>query len=177
MPHNLLLTGLPGCGKTTVVEKVVAALPSDTAGGFVTHELREGGRRVGFEVHTLDGRHATLAHVSIRSRHRVGRYRVDVRAFEEVGVRALEEALAARRLIVIDEIGKMELFSEHFRQAVLNALDAAQPMLATITYRPHPWCDRIKAREDLEIWTVTRSNRDVLPDRVLDWLRGQAPTL
>ncbi|HEY65869.1 MAG TPA: NTPase [Caldilineae bacterium] len=172
MPYNLLLTGLPGCGKTTVVEKVVAALPSDAAGGFVTHELREGGRRVGFEVRTLDGRRATLAHVSIRSRHRVGRYGVDVQAFEEVGVRALEDTLAARRLIVIDEIGKMELFSERFRQAVLNALDASLPVLATITYRPHPWCDQIKEREDVEVWTVTQSNRDALPRQVLDWLRN-----
>ncbi len=177
MSHNLLLTGLPGCGKTTVVEKVVAALPSGAAGGFVTYELREGDRRVGFEVCTLDGRRAVLAHVNIRSRHRVGRYGVDVEAFEEVGVQALEEALVARRLIVIDEIGKMELFSERFRQAVVEALDAAQPVLATITYRPHPWCDRIKAREDVEVWTVTQGNRDALPDRVLDWLRGRTPML
>jgi nucleoside-triphosphatase len=170
MPYNLLLAGLPGCGKTTVVEKVVAVLPSGAAGGFLTRELRQGKVRVGFEVRTLTGESAVLAHVDITSRHRVGRYGVDVAAFERVGVIALEEAVAAGHLVIVDEIGKMELFSERFRRTVLAVLDGPSPVLATITARPHPWCDQIKARPDVELWTVTLQNRDALPKRVLDWL-------
>ncbi len=170
MPCNLLLTGPPGCGKTTVIEKVVTALPSGAAGGFLTRELRQRRERVGFEVRTLAGESAVLAHVDMASRHRVGRYGVDVAAFERVGVAALEEAIAAGRLVIVDEIGKMELLSERFRRALLAALDGPNSLLATISARPHPWCDQIKARPDVELWTVTLQNRDALPKRVLEWL-------
>ena len=176
MADNLLLTGPPGCGKTTVVERVVAMLPSEAAGGFLTRELREGRRRVGFEVRTLDGERAVLAHVGLRSRFRVGRYGVDLASFERVGVAALERAIAAGRLIVVDEIGKMELFSERFRRAVLAALEAALPVLATIALRSHPWCDAVKARPDVELWEVTPENRDELPDRALAWLQARGVT-
>ncbi len=180
MSKNLLLTGPPGCGKTTIIEKVVAALPPEVAGGFLTRELRRGKGRVGFEVRTLAGGSVTLAHTDISSRHRVGRYGVDVAAFERVGVAALEEAVAAGRLVIVDEIGKMELFSERFCCAVLAALDGPSPVLATITARPHLWCDQIKARPDVELWTVTFQSRDALPKRVLDWLQAcsaSIPTL
>lgn len=172
MPNNLLLTGPPGCGKTTLIERVVAALPRGAAGGFVTHELRRDGRRVGFEVRTLDGRSAVLAHVELRSSQRVGRYGVDVSSFERTGVRALQDALAAGQVIVIDEIGSMELFSARFRRSVIEALDAPNPVIATIRLRPEPFCDALKRRPDVELWHVTLANRDVLPDQVVAWLNS-----
>ncbi|MCS7222557.1 MAG: NTPase [Anaerolineae bacterium] len=173
MPANLLLTGAPGCGKTTIIEKVVSALPWGMAGGFFTRELRQGRGRIGFEVCTLTGERAVLAHVDIVSRHRVGRYGIDVATFERVGVAALERAIAAGLWVIVDEIGKMELFSERFRRALIAALDGPIPVLATISARPHPWCDQIKARLDVELWTVTPQNRDALPRRALEWLSAR----
>ena len=92
MGHALLVTGAPGVGKTTLIRTVVAALPR-RFGGFVTEEIREEGRRVGFRVRSLDGAEAVLAHVRGVRGPRVGRFQVDVAGFERIGVTALEAAM------------------------------------------------------------------------------------
>ena len=173
----VLLTGLPGCGKTTLIRRAVADLGVPAA-GFYTEEIRSpstgsgqaAGRREGFALVTLDGRRATLASVRIRGPHRVSRYGVDVEALESVGLPALEEAAGAK-LLVVDEIGKMELFSQRFREAVLRALDTGGPVLATIMLSRHPFADALKARNDVRLTHVTPENRERALGEVVSALR------
>ncbi|MBS1253597.1 MAG: Nucleoside-triphosphatase THEP1 [Anaerolineales bacterium] len=166
MPKAILLTGRPGVGKTTVVRRVVERL-GQPAGGFYTRELREGGRRVGFEIVTLGGQTATLSHVDIESRQRVSKYGVDVAALDRVGVPGIRRAVKTDALVVVDEIGKMELFSDAFKQAVLDALESESSILGTITQGRHPWANRIKQRDDVEVLKVTVQNRDALVDQLV----------
>jgi nucleoside-triphosphatase len=156
-------------GKTTVIKKVVETL-GDQAGGFYTEEIRGAdGRRRGFRLVTLEGDEAVMAHVDLRceGRPRVSRYGVDVDAIREVGVSALRRAMAAHQLIVVDEIGRMELFCEPFREAMSAAMDGRNPVLATVMRGSHPWVDQLKARQQVEIWRVTMHNRDRMPESVL----------
>jgi nucleoside-triphosphatase len=170
----LLLTGRPGVGKTTVIRKVTAHLGS-CAGGFVTEEIRQQGRRTGFRLIALDGSEGILASVNIESPYRVGRYGVHLQDLECVGVRALRRALRQTQvtLVVVDEIGKMELFSLAFREAVESAFSSPKPVLATVMAASHPWVDVIKARADVTLIEVTLANRQALPDRILRWLQGR----
>jgi nucleoside-triphosphatase len=171
MARTLFLTGRPGVGKTTVIKAVAQAL-GDGADGFYTEEVRHQGQRQGFQLVVLRrGERATLAHVSLKGRGRplVGRYGVDVVALDRVGVAALERAIAQSRVILIDEIGKMELFSQAFKEAVLAAMNGHAPVIATVMARAHPWVDPLKARPDVELWHVTVENRDLMPARVLNW--------
>jgi nucleoside-triphosphatase len=158
---DTLLTGVPGCGKTTLVERIAARL-GERAGGFVTRELREGGRRVGFRIRTLDGEEGVLAHVDHPSERRVGRYGVRTDELERVAVPAVRRAVREGRVVVIDEIGKMELFSRAFREAVVEALDSPSRVLATIHARRDPFTEEIRARPDVVLVEVTRRNRDRL---------------
>jgi nucleoside-triphosphatase len=105
MTKKVLLTGRPGCGKTTLIKRVVdeVAVP---AGGFYTEEVRESGQRVGFKMITLDDQESLLAHVDFKTQQRVGKYGLDLSALETVGVAALREAMRARQLVVLDEIGQ-----------------------------------------------------------------------
>ncbi len=168
---KILVTGRPGCGKTTLVEKVARRFAAE-AGGFLTREMRdEKGVRLGFRIVTLDGRTATLAHVGFPSRVRVGRYGVDLEALENVAVAALREALRSKRLVVVDEIGKMEMASEGFRSAVLEALDSPCAVLATIHAHRHPFTDAVKARRDVRLAELTPANRDRLAEAIEGWLR------
>ncbi len=161
MPANLLLTGRPGVGKTTLVRQVLEKLSDIPAAGFYTSEIRSGGRRLGFRVVTLDGQEAVLAHVETRSHYRVSRYGVDIVAFEEVALPSLTPGSHAC-LVVIDEIGKMECFSRAFREAVVRVLDADSPVLATVALQGDRFIERLKSREDVELIEITPANRDHL---------------
>jgi nucleoside-triphosphatase len=165
----LLLTGAPGTGKTTIMQKVAAALPDKRIRGFLTGEIRRSGQRVGFDLTTFSGGRAVLAHVDIASRHRVGRYGVDVAALEEIAgdALALDEET---EVYLVDEIGKMECFSPGFRKAVLRLLDSGRPLIATVARRGAGFIAEVKAREDVETWEATRRNRDRMPERIVGWM-------
>lgn len=175
MARNILVTGRPGAGKTTLVQKVIAAgIP--LAGGFVTEEVRQGGRRAGFRVEDLrSGVEGALAHVSRKGRPRVGKYGVDVASFDRVGVGALRDAAGRPGCIVIDEIGKMELCSSAFREAVTAALDCDAPVLATIPIYRLGFVDQLRARQDVLLIEITHSNREALVGRLAELLGGGTP--
>ena len=157
MKRVYLLTGKPGTGKTSLIKQVVAELKGE-AGGFYTEEIRSQGMRLGFKLVTLDGYEAILAHVNIPSRYRVSRYGVDIDSLDRVGVFALRQANKQCDLIVVDEIGKMELFSASFREAVLEIISSGKRVLGTIMLAPNPWADAIKRQPQVNLIEVTRTN-------------------
>ncbi len=169
MGHTLLFTGQPGAGKTTLVKKLAQSLGSQ-AGGFYTQELRGQGGRQGFELVTLAGKQALLAHTKIRGPHRVGRYGVDIAAIDRVGVAAIRQALDQRQIVVIDEIGKMELFSSAFQGIVLKAMSSPCLVVATVMSRPHAWINALKAMPQVVLWQVTSANREALLTQAIGWL-------
>lgn len=162
---NIFIYGKPGIGKTTLIKRVCSKLSE--VGGFFTEEIREGRTRVGFRVESFDGAEGILSHVSIQSRFKVGKYGVDVEAFEKIGVASIEQALKNNKLIVIDEIGKMELFSERFKEVVKKALDSPQNVLATVPFYSIPFVDSLKMRRDVRLFEVTFKNRDSLEAEIL----------
>ena len=171
MKKAYLLTGEPGCGKTTIIKETLSRT-NKSAGGFYAEEIRSQGTRQGFKIVTLDGRSAVLSHVDVRSPHRVSKYGVDTENIDRVAVPAIEEAKQNKDIVVIDEIGKMELFSLSFQDAVLEALNSEKKVLGTIMLASHPWADKIKQRPDVEILKVTRFNRSEVLDTVLAWLKA-----
>jgi nucleoside-triphosphatase len=169
MRRALLLTGKPGTGKTALIKEALA-VAKVKGGGFYTEEIRAGGMRQGFKLVTLDGQEATLAHVGISSPHQVSKYRVDTDSLNKVGVYVLRQALKESDLIVIDEIGKMELLSPQFREAVTLAISSGKRVLGTIMLNPHPFADEIKRHPEVETLVVTRDNRTEVMRKVLNWL-------
>ena len=161
MKPKVLLTGRPGCGKTTLIKRLVneLALP---AGGFYTEEIRQCSRRVGFKIVTLEGEEAVLAHVDFNTTQRVGKYRLDLGVLESIGSEAICTAVRARQLVVIDEIGPMEIRSPVFCDVVNDALDSGEPILGTITVRSFPFTNAIKKRHDVTLIEVRPNNREQL---------------
>jgi nucleoside-triphosphatase len=167
MTMRILLEGRNGSGKTTVATRLAELLRDRGVDvrGFVTQEVREGGRRVGFEVESVGGDRARLAHVSFAGPPRVGRYGVDLEAFERVALPSLAET-PRRGVVLIDELGKMELASKRFREAVTLVLDMPVDVVATVHVSRDPFTDGLKRRPDIERARVTRDSRDELPEQL-----------
>jgi len=231
---RILITGKPNVGKTTIIQKVLKELPV-TYGGFYTEEIREFGVRVGFRLRTTDGAEGVLAHVDSQSPHRVGKYGVEVGAFEDIAIPALDRILrqftsgetgssqrtcpyASRgeeeggrfgearipqsippydsggnlsayggqkggpsgvarlphsaMLVVIDELGRMELFSQKFQDKVLEIFDHPLPILAVLQDSHNPFLDAIRERDGVRIIRITRKNRDEVVGEIVGRLNA-----
>jgi nucleoside-triphosphatase len=165
---RVAVTGRPGCGKTTLIRKVVEALQGRMSiGGIYTEEIREGRARKGFAIVDLSsGRRGILAHTDLGSGPRVGKYRVNLRDIEEIAVPAIMEALRTKELLVIDELAPMELASPKFIEAVEAALASEKHLLFAVQQRSaHPLALRV--RREFALFEVTPSNREGLFQRLM----------
>lgn len=165
MTITLLLTGPPGCGKTTIIRRLVSHF-SNTAGGFYTQEILEEGVRKGFKIVTIDNQSAILAHVDIRSPHRVGKYGVDLQALENLGVCAIQKAVANHALVIIDEIGPMEILSKAFREVVVDTLSGDTTVLGSIARRSDPFLVQVKALPRVMLVEIHPTNREAIFERL-----------
>lgn len=172
---NLLVTGRPGSGKTTVVRRTVELLRDRDVpvAGFYTAEVREDGSRVGFDLVTVpDGDRVPLARTWLDSPVTVGRYGVDVDAVRARGLPALDAPAGA--VVVVDEIAPMETACPGFIATVEALLDADGDVLATIHARAGGATARIRNRDDVTLTDLSDVDRDTLPRRLADRLRPLA---
>ncbi|MHB9154586.1 MAG: nucleoside-triphosphatase [Endomicrobiales bacterium] len=175
MAKNLFITGKPGSGKTTLIKEVCFPY-RDKVGGFYTEEMREGSRRQGFILKTFDGKHGVLAEKGMKSAAKLNKYGVDLNVLENIGVTALREALSGKEIIVIDEIGSMEILSGVFRAALLECLSSPRKVLAAIRYNAQPFTDEVKRMAGTELVFLSRDNFPEVKKKVKDWLaRGILP--
>jgi nucleoside-triphosphatase len=168
---NLLLTGPPGCGKTTVLERVAEHLGDLRLAGFLTLELRERGQRVGFEAVGLGGHCAILAHVRYRSLVSVGRYGVEPDRLVPLIEEELNRPLGTVDAYLIDEIGKMECHCPQFIKAVYRLLEGPVPLVASIALRGGRFIADVRNRPDVQVVEVTQGNRQALPGQIAAWVK------
>lgn len=155
-----------------MIKRVVGRLGTRDVGGFWTEEIREGGRRLGFAIETISGRKGILAHVNLTDGPRVMKYRVNVKDVESIIVPELAHARESKStIIIIDEIGKMELCSNRYSEEVRKCLDTRQ-VFGTIQERRHPFLDEVRSREDVSLFVLTLDNRDNLPLLLLEHIRN-----
>jgi nucleoside-triphosphatase len=153
-----------------VVQRVVERFPGKAA-GFYTREVRREGRRLGFEIVTLDGKKAWLSHVDFPGPLRVGKYGVNLENLHRVALPALE-VVPGIDLIVVDEIGKMECLSARFVQAMESLWAAPVPLLVTVAEKGGGYIQRVKEKPGTILMTVTPANREELPAKILQLLAG-----
>lgn len=170
--RHILITGTPGIGKTTLIQKIAWELQIYRPVGFYTREIREAGMRRGFELVSLDGKRYILSHVDIVSQQRVGKYGVDVRGFERF-LDCLSVSGSGSSLIVIDEIGKMECFSKKFRDLISSIFGSQALLVATVAARGSGLIADIKERMNVALFEVTRKNRDYLAERISKEVNGR----
>jgi len=173
--RKILLTGLPGCGKTTAMMRIVADLNCEKVAGFYTQEIRDNGIRKGFRWKRLDGASGTLAHVEIKGRFRVGKYGVDVEGFEKSVVSVLDVDRTDTELFVLDEIGKMECFSEKFVASVRRLFASDKSVLATVARKGTGLISEVKNYPGVTLLTLNRENREKVISDISQFLSFLGP--
>lgn len=163
---KILLTGEPGVGKSTLVQKVVAELTIPVS-GIVAKEIRDSQHnRVGFEAVNFKGERRTFAHkTDIQSSLCVGgKYFVDLDAIENFVVPEISSELANTGVMIIDEIGRMQAFSQVFLDTVAELLENQTAVLGTIVKDPESWSIEFKEHHNVVLVQVTTENRNEIAD-------------
>lgn len=171
MGKVILLTGRPGSGKTTAIRKIVSQLTREV-GGFYTEEIREKGRRVGFRILTMDAREGVMAHVDIQSPDRIGKYGVDLTVIDTLAVESLQRAISEKSLIIIDEIGPMELLSSKFKGEVLDVINGDSDVLGTVAKRKNEFINQIRRLPNVTILEIFPGNREQIVEDVVSRLEN-----
>jgi nucleoside-triphosphatase len=168
----IFVTGPPGIGKTSVLLRSVNGLKNRgyEIGGMISRDVREGGVRVGFEIMDFStGQRGWLAHINQPTGPKISKYRVNLTDLEAIGVSSILDAIGNVDIIIVDEIGPMELFSSAFRDAVIQAAESDKPVLGTIHFGlRNSLVNSLKKREDAEIFEVTYENRETLHNFIID---------
>ena len=171
----ILVTGQPGAGKTTAVRKMVDYLIQNgvKCRGFYTDEVKDGSHRIGFDIVTVpEGHRAPLSRMEgyPTSFPTVGKYRVNVESIDELAAPSLE--LEEGVVLVLDEVGRMELKSERFRAQVERLLESPTVRLIGAITAPRyghrvPFCDQISSSDGVQVYNLKKSNRDDVTDDLL----------
>ena len=167
---KILITGLPGCGKTTAIIRVIENLNRTKVAGFYTQEIRENKTRKGFCWKRLDGTAGVLAHVESNGPFKIGKYGVDVAGFEKDVVPVLDAGRADAWLFVIDEIGKMECFSQRFVAAVRGLFASDKSVLVTVAKKGGGLISEVKSFPGTKLFNLIWENRDKTIAEVLNTL-------
>ncbi|MGA3206858.1 MAG: NTPase [Syntrophales bacterium] len=162
----ILITGPPGIGKTTLIKRISHELQNLNPAGFYTEEMRVKGIRKGFSLVSFDGTRGMLSHTDITSRYRVGKYGVDIAAFEDFldHIAFFNPDIG---VIIIDEIGKMESISDKFSKLLKTLLEQERPVIATIASKGEGIIEEIKKRDDVDLFVMAHNNRNSLLPEIL----------
>ena len=177
------ITGMPSVGKTETLIKIIDKIEKSgyKIEGMITETLLEDNKRVGFYVKDWQTNEREIfAHIDFDLKDKVGKYGVDLNVLEKVGVTAIEKAINDENIdiIIIDEIGKMEMLSEKFCETVIYALDSDKPILVTLHKKSRtPLLQDIRRRDDIRILEVTAVNKNLLPYKIEKIMAEKLPPL
>ncbi len=156
-----LITGKPGIGKTTLIKKLALCFDLKDICGFYTEEIREKNERVGFKIITLNNGEGILAHINFPSPYKISKYYVNIQRFEKLIIPELN-LVNKRKIILIDEIGKMELFSKNFKEKIVEIFQLNKIIIATIPISKIEFIENLKASPKVKIYETTFENRNQL---------------
>jgi len=157
MRKNILITGMPRSGKSTLLKKIIQQFEHKI--GFVTNEVRKDAERIGFEIETNTGEKFMLANVDFKTSFKVSKYFVDIENLDLMISKV--ENFEKNNFLFLDEIGQMELFSEKFKVLVEKYLVSPNTCIATLSkIYSDEFIEDIKKRNDIFLIEITEENRD-----------------
>lgn len=165
-----LLTAPPRTGKSTAIKKIVNMLGPNNCGGFYTEEIRDNGERIGFKIVSLNGKEGILADISLDSPYKISKYGVDLKVFEDIGLKELYRAIDSNdiKYLIIDEIGPMQLFSNEYKELLLKMLSIDKKVIGTIFNANYDWLDEFKKNKQIKLIEINENNRNIIPLQIVE---------
>jgi len=170
LKRKIFLTAKPRTGKSTAIKKIVEFLGKENCYGFYTEEIRVNGIREGFKIITMDGREGVFASTTSNSKIRLSRYGLDMDTFENLCISSIKNISDENKMIVIDEVGPMQIFSELFKQTLEEVLELSNPIIGAVFFDKYPWIDEFKLRKEIKVVEITVENRDDMPEQLIKTL-------
>lgn len=133
-------------------------------GGFYTEEITNSDDRIGFRCVSVNGESVEIANVESPSKTRIGRYGIDIEKFENFAIKVLQDAVSFKKIIVIDEIGLMQMLSASFQKIVQDIVSDNRIVLGTISSDSHPEIDKFKYVKEVRIIGLNEFNRDAISE-------------
>lgn len=172
MGTKVLLSGEPRIGKTTILKKIIQMIGECNCIGFYTEEVKNDFDRIGFDCVSLDGKRQRIADVDMPSDVRIGRYGINIKAFEDFALQTISNFSNRNKIIIIDEIGPIQLLSKKFKQQICNILSSTNCVIGTIFYEKHPDIDEIKKLPGIEIYSINNENRNTILEDIFHEIQG-----
>lgn len=169
MPEKILITGYPGVGKTTLINSLIPYLKGKkNITGFITREIRNKttSRRIGFTIEDFKGNSQIMAHLDFKSQYKVGFYGVNIDNINKIALPVLRER-NENDLVIVDEIGIMELFSEELKKEFDRLFEDSSLLIATIKLKRNPELDKYKSLSHVSLYNLERNNREEIFQKVL----------
>lgn len=160
------LTGAVQTGKSTAIRRFLCANSALFTGGFRTVSIPTA---EGFDVFIVPPEWTAddLTPEALVGR-RGARRETRPEGFERCGCALLQRA-GEFDLLLMDELGRMELEAHAFCAAVLDALHGDTPVLGVIKPEHNAFLDAVRAREDVELFPLTPENRNEAPAAIAAW--------
>ena len=167
MKNIVLVTAPPRTGKSTLIKKIVEQMGEQNFCGFFTEEILKEGERVGFKVKELNGVELVFAHVDIVSSYKISKYNVDIEGFEKF-VAGFFQKISRDKILVIDEIGPMQVLSPLFREKITKLFNTPVAMLGTVFLDQHAWLDKVKRSDKIDLVNLTTQNRNTIVQPIVE---------
>ena len=162
---KVVIRGKPKTGKTTLITEIIKCLDIPWV-GFYTQEITEGGVRRGFKIIDMDGTEKIFAHVNVKSGYKVGKYGIDIKSLEDTIDRI--ENIKDAKIYIIDEIGKMELYSHRFKNFVTAIFNSSTSVLATMKFNSDEFCDELLRRHSCMVFSLKKENYIYIKREILN---------
>ncbi len=171
------ISGALGPQKSETIKSIIKMLDEEgfDVGGMVTEPIMEDNKRVGFQVMDWSTKEkAVFSHLDLQSSVEVKGYGVNLDSLNEVGVKAIKNAAKENDIILIDEIGKMQVESEKFCETIRSIYEVNKPLIITFEKKSrNTLLQDLRRRDDVRMLELTNVNKDLLPYKVVELIKEE----
>lgn len=160
---NIFLTGISGCGKTTLINKILDDLNIKYSGyrtkPYYIKDLNKGFYMEGYIKSTNN-----FSPISIKFENK--KPIPILETFEVLGCEILRESIndLNLKLILMDEIGVLEDKALNFKNEIIRSIESQKIVLGVIKKKDNEFLNYLKERKDIVVFDIENTTNKQLEE-------------